>query len=180
MLKSYILIITGLIIFLLPVSGVTNFAHAQDSGWYGAVTVGEGEVSVNEFDTSSTTSIYFGNRLDDNTAFEFGYIDLGEFDLEDVSDTFIEVTGFEFSVLGLFQVGESSDIFGKVGLFLWESEGEFLGLSVEGDDGNSLLLGFGANIPFSQSVGLRLEAVDYLDIDDEDVLNLSIGLFVKF
>lgn len=178
--SKFYLVITSLIVFLLTVSSVTNFAQAQNSDWYGAITAGQGEASADDFDTSSSTSIYLGNRYDKKSAYEFGYIDLGEFDLEGFNDTYVEITGFEISGLGIARIGESSEFFGKFGIFLWESDGEALGNSVDGDDDISLLLGLGANIPFSQSVGLRLELVDYLNVDDEDIINLSIGLFVKF
>ena len=178
--SKFYLVIVSFIIFLPPVSSVTNFAQAQNSDWYGAITAGQGDVGDNDFDESSSTSFYLGNRYDRKSAYEFGYIDLGEFDLKGFSDSYVEITGFEISGLGIARIGESSEFFGKIGIFFWESDGEALGNSVDGDDDISLLLGLGANIPFSQSVGLRLELVDYLDVDDEDIINLSIGLFLKF
>ena len=69
--SKFYLVITSLIVFLLTVSSVTNFAQAQNSDWYGAITAGQGEASADDFDTSSSTSIYLGNRYDKKSAYEF-------------------------------------------------------------------------------------------------------------
>jgi len=172
------LIVTSLIAVLLACGGLINSVSAQ--GWYGGVSFGDASTSASGFDDSSPTTLYIGNRISNTAAVEFAYVDLDEFDVEGFSDAYIEISGFEVSALGLAQIGESSSIYGKVGLYIWDLDAVAFGVDVGEEDGTSLLFGLGLDIPIGETIGARLERVNYLDIEDEDVDTLNLGLYANF
>jgi hypothetical protein len=171
-----------LVIFLVAMIGVSKNAYSEDHGWYGAVEFGEANPSKTSFDESmDSLSIYLGKRISDRSSIELGYIDMGEFDFGDLPDTSIEVTGYELSVVGQTPLGESANLFGKLGLFLWESEGVLLGIDIgELDDGSTLMFGGGIDFGFSQSFGGRVSVLQYNDIDDAEIVTLTFGLYANF
>ena len=105
---------------------------------------------------------------------------MGEFDHDELTDTYNEVTGFEFSLLGLVPIGESVSLFGKLGLFSWELDSVLFDIDLGSDDGNSFLFGGGLDISFSQNFGGRLSLLQYSDVDDADIITLTFGLYAGF
>lgn len=165
---------------VLSFTDLSGTVHAQESHWYGGVSIGDGATSARGFKDSTTTSFYAGNRINESVAVEVMYVDLGEFDVKGLSDSYIEIDGFEVSVLGLAKVGESVDIYGKVGLYLWELDAVAFGNRVNEEDGSSLLFGLGVKVPLGETFGARFEWVIYRDIEDEDVDSLNLGFYVNF
>ena len=181
MFKKRTSIATSLFFILLAFICVNNGVYAQESHWYAGASIGEASTSADDiFDDSTPTSFYIGNRLSESAAFEFAYLDLGEFESDSLSDTSVEISGFEVSVLGLAKVGESVDFFLRGGLYMWELEAVLFGTDVGDEDGTSLLLGIGVNVPMGTTLGFRAEYINYFDIEDEDVDAINLGLYANF
>lgn len=170
----------SLVFILLSWACFGSTVYAQESYWYGAVSVGKGSTSASGFRDSTTASFYIGNRVSRSAAIEVAYVDLGEFDFKRLSDSHIDVKGFEVSGLGLAKIGDSVDLFGKVGFYLWELDATSLGNKTAEEDDTSILFGFGVKVPLGQTIGARFEWVTYRDIEDEDVDSLNLGLYAKF
>jgi hypothetical protein len=181
MFKKGTSIATSLFFVLLVFKCVNNGVYAQESYWYAGASLGEASTSADDiFDDSSPVSFYIGKRLSESFAFEFAYLDLGEFESDSLRDTSVEISGFEASVLALAKVGESVEIFLRTGLYLWEFEAVVFGTDVGDEDGTTLLLGFGVNVPVSTIFGFRAEYMNYFDIEDEDVDAINLGLYANF
>jgi hypothetical protein len=96
--------------------------------------------------------------------------------------------GYQASVLGYLPIGESVELYGKVGAFFWESEveGEERVRSIvppsssipagndrvtASDDGTDLTVGIGAVLKTGTPFSVRVQA-DYFDIDNTDLVML--------
>jgi hypothetical protein len=181
MLKNRTSITASLFFMLLFFGCVKNSVYAQESYWYGGVSIGEASIAEDIYDDSTPTSFYLGKRYSESIAFEFGYLDLGGFesDPEESFDASVDISGIELSALGLAKVGESVEFFGKAGFYIWEGDEDIDGTKVEDSD-ISLLLGLGLNFPIGATFGARAEYVNYFDIGDEDSDAINIGLYVNF
>lgn len=170
----------GAVLLGLTVSGFDGYALAQDPGWYFSINIGEGNVDASGFDESVVSSVFLGNRLTENSAVEFGYTNLGEFDAEGFRDTGVEIIGLEAAVMGIALPGEDVEIFGRLGLYLWDAEFEMLGEDAGDDDDTSLSFGIGANFRITESISGRIGYTRYDDISDEDVDTLTLGTVAYF
>lgn len=157
-----------------------NTAQAVQSSFYGGINIGSGDVDVSGYEDSDTLSIYAGNKISQQMAFEFGYTDLGEFDVSGFPDTKVEVTGFEFSVVGNMPMSSTLAFFGRLGMYLWDVEGTIFGVPVGEDSGTSVTFGFGLDINFNPNFGGRIAFQHYGDVSDADITNVSFGIFTSF
>ena len=185
MLNSRTSTIVSLFSLMLVFSFVTNSAYAQESYWYAGASFGEASIAEDIYDDSTPTSFFIGKRNSENTAFEFGYLDLGGFESapdDPDYDATADISGFKVSALGLTKIGESVEFFGRAGLFIWEGEEVFNDpIPFESDDSDiSLLLGLGFNFPVGTSFGARAEYAQYLDIGEEDSDVIHLGVYVNF
>lgn len=171
---------TWLLAVLLTLAGQWGSAAAQEPDWYLTVNVGEGEVDDDDFDESDVVLLYLGYRFDAKSSVEFGFADLGEFDVDLLPDTYVEVDGIEAAVLFGTPLGESARLFGRVGVYAWEIEATLLGVDVGDEDDTSLLLGVGLDLAFNQHIGGRIMLQYYEDIADADIKTLTFGLRANF
>ncbi|UCH38768.1 MAG: outer membrane beta-barrel protein, partial [Gammaproteobacteria bacterium] len=104
----------------------------------------------------------------------------GEFDAEGFRDTGVEIIGLEAAVMGIALPGEDVEIFGRLGLYLWDAEFEMLGEDAGDDDDTSLSFGIGANFRITESISGRIGYTRYDDISDEDVDTLTLGTVAYF
>ncbi|MDH5355773.1 MAG: outer membrane beta-barrel protein [Gammaproteobacteria bacterium] len=170
----------GLSLFLLSMVGINTNAYSESSNWYGGINIGRGDLDFSGYDDSSSLSLYAGNNLSDNGAYEFGYTDLGQFDVSGVPGTYIEVTGFEITGIGKMPVSNSVDLFAKFGIYFWNLDAVIFGTNIGGDDDNSITLGAGADFSFNGNVSGRVAFQQYSDVSDEDITNISIGIHTNF
>ena len=160
--------------------GVNTAGFAQESYWYAAGSIGRVDVDDSEFKDSDTVSLYAGRRFSDSLAAEFVAVDLGEFDVKGFSDTYLDISGFEISAVGLTTVGERVELFAKGGLFVWDYEAIAFGDKFDEEDGTSFVLGLGAQLPVGDLVGFRFEWVNYYDIEDENLDTFNLGAYFRF
>lgn len=155
-------------------------AQAAQSPFYGGINIGTGDVDFSGYEDSDTLSIYGGTRISNQMAVEFGYTDLGEFEVSGFSDAQVEVTGFEVSVVGKMPTSATLEFFGRLGMYLWDVEGTLFGVPVGEDSGTSVTFGFGLDIHFNPNFGGRIAFQHYGDVSDADITNVSFGIFTSF
>lgn len=168
---------------LAPLAVQADAPYLYAGGAFGA-SILEADVDSGTFKGSDYgLKLFGGYRFTDNWGFELAYTDLGEMD-DTVNGVDLEVdtSGWEFSGVGYLPL-QSIDLFGKVGLFAWESEAtaSLGGFSASDDeDGTDLTIGFGASLPVTPNLDIRGE-YQWYDIEDSDTAAfLSVGADFRF
>lgn len=146
-----------------------------------------GEVGATCDDSDYGYKIFGGARVSPNLAFEAAYMDMGEATAStSISDRTLGVTGLNFSVLGIWPVSKSFELFGKAGWMFWEAESKNLttGSSATVDD-SDMNFGFGANFNVNETFALRAEFERFHNLSYESdaetpVSFLSVGIVVSF
>ena len=132
--------------------------------------------------------LYGGYRVNRHFALEAGYVDLGEvgyrgtFTGLPVTNGQIETSGLNLSAVGIVPIGQSFSLFGKVGLFLWESEATDLtgGAPFRSTaDDTDVSFGLGASFDFGRNFSLRGEW-ERFEVAGSDSDLLSVGFAYRF
>lgn len=188
-----------LLIIALTVTGNANAAWYV-GGSYGVTKYEDlcdsvsGDAGATCDDEADAYKIFGGARVSPNMAFEMAYVDMGTATASNgltgvgLVDRTVEVTGLNFSVLGIKPLSKSFDIFGKFGLMLWEADATTTNnigsttLSVGDSDIN---FGFGANYNINNSFTVRAEFERFHNISYESELEtpvsfLTLGVVVSF
>ena len=167
-------IITSLFSLLLLTNLIVNPAIA--AGYFGAAI---GSADMEGVDDSSFK--IFGGSRQDNVGFEAAYHDLGKQEESGLGLTAsIEVTGIELSGAGFMPVSPTFELFGKIGVLLWDADLSLTGYPSVSIDGTDLILGFGAQFTPSNDTSIRLEfqttTLDFEGIDmDTDVISIGVA-----
>lgn len=157
---------------------------ASTSAAYAGGYVG-GAIGYTDFPSDFDNSVSFaangGYRVNDNFAIEAAYLYLGEGE-DDIAPVWkAEVTGFNFSAVGIIPVNAQVDLFGKIGMFMWDVEVSEEGFGKLGsDDGTDLSLGFGAAFHVTQEFSVVAEFQRFTDVSDGDLNNFSVGARLNF
>jgi OmpA-OmpF porin, OOP family len=131
--------------------------------------------------------IFGGYQFNRNFAFEAAYLDLGKASYTGsvgaapLTGGRAETTGFNFSAVGTLPLTQNFDVFGKLGMMMWETDASFVVSGVPGsqkNDGNDLTYGVGIAYNFTPNLALRAEWERFKAVDDIDLL--SIGIAFKF
>ncbi len=169
----------GAILLTLSISGT---ALAQN-GFYAGASIGQATIDgcsgVNNCDDDDTAwKIFGGWELNPNIAFEAAYADFGEISGSiGGSSVRTEADGWSLSAKGILPLNEKFDVFGKLGMIIWDVDGG--GAASRGDDdGTDLMFGLGAQYMFNDQYGIVGEW-EWYDIDD-DIDLFSIGALIKF
>lgn len=165
---------------ILASSIVLLSATASAEGGYLGLSVGQTDVDLSGFDDGDSIAISGGYKFNKNFAIEAAYVDLGESE-DDIDPVWtLEADGFNFSAVGIIPVNEKIDIFGKVGIFMWDVSLDEAGYGeLASDDGTDLSFGIGASANLTEQFGLVFEYQRF-DLDDDDVTNISIGARFNF
>lgn len=153
-------------------------AVGAQSGYLG-LSVGQTDIDTSGFDDGRSIAITGGYKFNENFAIEAAFVDLG--DSEDNEDPVwtIEGDGFNLSAVGIVPVNETIDIFGKIGVFMWDLSLDEAGLGeIYSDDGTDLSFGIGASANLTEQFGVVFEYQRF-DIDG-DASNISIGARLNF
>jgi len=173
-------IITSLVFILLGLAARGTHVHAMEAYWYGAAGVAAAETSASAYDDTSSISLHIGNRVNPTTAVEFGYVDIDEFDFGNFADSYVKISGLDISVLWYLPVGQSVNLYSRVGFFLWEFDSFVFGTRISDEEDDSLLFGLGVDLSLGENLGTRLEWTKYFDIANENVYTLGLELYVNF
>ena len=165
------------IILGLALAGATTNAYSTDVGkGYISGFIGNTNVEESGFDDSDISfRIGGGYKFNKNFALEGYYIDYGT--AED-SGFSADADGPQVQGVGLLPVSNNVDLYGKLGLTMWDAElcSPFGCIS---DDGTDIVFGFGGNFAVSNKVDLRAE-YEIADFDGTDVTTLMVGVNIAF
>lgn len=156
--------------------------------------------NVNIDDTDNGWKVFGGYKFTSNLGIEAAYVDLGEVSSEfnaTIAPSELQplladaaaihpymLTGFTLAGLGSVDVTPSLSVFGKVGIFVWDAEGDVReiesGELAEFDDnGTDLTFGLGAKFEINPQMGVRAEWERY-NADRNDMNFFSIGIEYHF
>jgi len=173
---------------------------------YIQVQVGRSEIDADLEDDSDTyMGIGLGFGVTENFAFEVGYKDFGEAsesarEVGVAVDLSVEATSFTVAAVGKLPIGSSAELFGKVGLDIWETDvsikGSGPGVSrtwSDSDDGTDLYFALGAAFSITESTDIHVEyqlhsfeytfeseELDFSTSDDADVDVITVGVNFGF
>jgi OOP family OmpA-OmpF porin len=155
-------------------------------------------VSIDDNDTG--WKVFGGYEFTPNWAIEAAYVDLGEITTEfsatlapDDLPQFVSdaaaihpymASGFALTGVGKFDISQTVVVFGKIGLFNWDAEGNVKetgsGQLVKLDDsGTNLVYGLGISYEVSPQFGIRAEWESY-DVDWDKINLFSVGVEYRF
>ena len=183
--------------FALPGCLAATSAGAQSFFFGGSLgesdidhSVAAGLITSGSIEGKDTAfKLYGGGFFSPNFGAELSYVDLGELSYSGdffgtpVTNGSVGIWGYNVAALARFPVTESFSLFGKLGVFLWESEanditdGTPFSSTARGWDGGSF--GVGADWRFAGSFSARVEW-ERFKIDDNDASLVSIGLQYRF
>jgi len=171
--KSALALATAVLLF------TSGNSYAQASGYIGAA-LGQSEVDVSGYDKASSWQFFAGANLTPYIGAEAAYTNLGQFDVSGTSNTYIEVDGFEFTVVGNLPLSNTASVFAEAGLFSWNADATLFGSKIGSDDGTDLTYGVGLKLGMMRSLHLHLEYQVYNSVSDADIDTLYAGLAFGF
>jgi len=145
-------------------------------------------ITSGSFDGKDTGfKIFGGYQFNPHFAVELAYVDLGKasysgnFGAVPVTGGSLETWGLNVSAVGILPLSPSFELFGKIGLFGWESKARDItgGLPFSGTaDDADVSFGLGMAFNIAKNVSIRAEWERFKAVDDIDLL--SLGLAFKF
>jgi len=201
------ILLKALVVLGLPFA--VSLAHAEQ-GFYLGFNVGQAtyDLALDDFaifddgsivsasldDSDTSFGFNLGYQLTENFSLEVGYVDLGEFTLDAVSDgsgflyfpgnvdMAFETTGVTLALKLQAPVNEAISLYGKFGVLSYEVDFSFSNSGVSGsdtvDDSNDTFYGLGASFAVGNNTSLNIDYVLY-SLDDLDVDVASVGLEFK-
>ena len=152
--------------------------------------IASGLITSGSVDGSDTGfKIFGGYRFTPHVGAELALVNFGtarysgDFFGTPVTGGKIDVWGYNVSAVLSFPLGARASVFGKLGLFLWESEvsdvtgGAAFTEKVRGWDGGSF--GIGAEWTFARNLAARVEWEQF-PLDSSDVRLFSVGVQYSF
>lgn len=153
-------------------SGLSSLTMAADN--YVGGGFGTTDPDVGGFDDSDTLRIFGGQRFG-NFGYEIGYQSFDKFELpgSPVAER-VEGSSLDGTVVGYLALNKMFDLYGKVGLALWDLENKDNTGASFSDDGVDLTYGVGAQFKPIDNLSLRVE---YTIINDAGGADLSTTMF---
>jgi hypothetical protein len=165
--------------------GAIMFSQASQAAAYIDLGLGsaklEDEIFGETVDGSDTYfKVAFGGQINDVVSIDGGLLDLGE--AEETTENFIDVTSSADGLFGNVKIGTPGKVgvFGKVGLYLWDSkicleaDNPFFQDRCEEADGSDIFYGVGF-----RAGGFNLELL-YMSLDDIDVNTVGASFTIPF
>jgi len=188
-MKKHLIAVVAAGIFSTNVFAVQPYIQAQ---------VGQSEADL-DYSISDDTDTYLGVgvgfKVNKNLAFEVSYRDFGEVEDKydddgfDVKETY-SADAISFAAVGIIPVGSSIELFGKLGIDLWNAE--WKGQATDGftnysdsekDDGTDLFYAIGAAYDVTASTDIHIEYQKHsfeVSGGDMDVDVLAVGVNFGF
>ncbi|AUM14701.1 outer membrane beta-barrel protein [Ketobacter alkanivorans] len=176
-------ILSAFVIFI-----ISQGVHA--AGYLGA-SIGFSSTDEEGFEDDNGFRLSGGFDLNRSFSIEASYTNLGEFEADgsmlnmisslsgySVSGASVEISGIEFSIVGVDKLSDKFSAYGRVGFFMWDAD---LNVHVSGygsgsdnEDGSDLALGFG--LMYEVSPNFKLKAgYSLYDVYDVDLHYTSVG-----
>lgn len=167
---------------IIPLSVVVLLAGGAGEQALAEAYIG-GSVGSADIENESDTSVkLFGGYRGDFFGVEAAYHDLGKPSESQLGLTAaIEATGLELSAAGFFPASNTVDLFGKIGVLMWDADVSLTGFPTVSDDGSNMMLGFGVQYKPTQMFSIRGEyqftELEINNVDfDTDILSVGVAL----
>lgn len=132
--------------------------------------------------------LYAGMHINDNLSVEGAWLNQGDSE-QSYTDPWgsgtetVSLDGLQFSVLGKMPVQDNMDLFGRVGMYMWNASYEDIyngsTWATADDDGSDIFFGLGMDYKISENMAVRAEydiiAVEAFTVD-VDANRLSVGI----
>jgi hypothetical protein len=143
-------------------AGAVLFSQASSALYFDG-GIGSSEIEFGGADDSDTyLKLGIGDGINKNLNWEAGYLDLG---------TDFEVDGFFGNIKASMDLNSDTNLFGKVGLYLWDALGD--------NDGNDLFFGGGVTFERVGPGSVNLEIL-MGDLDDADMTTIGGSYSIPF
>jgi len=182
------LLLAGACVVAAPAAAQAYLGFGVGKSDYGSGNVIPDLITSGSVDgKDSGFKIFGGYQFNPYFAVELAYVDLGKatysgsFFGAPVNDGSLETSGLNASAVGILPLGAAFELFGKVGIFGWESRARDFtaGVPFSGKaDGGDISFGVGLAFHFTRNVGIRAEWERFRAVDDIDLL--SAGLVIRF
>lgn len=148
--------------------GGASFAHAQDTGWYAGLGVGQSLVDERGYDDEDTAfSAFGGYQFHRNFALEAGYTDHGKLKPDGAGQN-LDATSASLAAVGIVPFTDRFSGYAKAGFNRWDADADVPGIGRVSDDGTDPTYGLGLQYRFTDTVALRGEYSRF-EMDDVDV-----------
>ncbi len=142
---------------------------AVSAQMYAGIALGRSDYSLNG-EAATTLNINVGGFFAPNLAADFDYVDLGKYNkFPDGSS--LELGGYNLALKAVIPLNPQIDLYGRLGLFLWEVDAGSMGKI---DDGIDLSYGFGGSYRVQSNISAFAEFNGY-NMGNLDVTALSVG-----
>lgn len=159
-------------------------SSAMAEGFYAGAGVGMTQIEDdsegdNYKDSPFGWKIYAGYDFNENFGLEGAYLNSGEAEDDLFGENVkVELTAFVVSAIGFLHVGESAQLFGKLGYYSGEEEVSAFGVSVDEDD-DGFTVGVGLRFNTTENLALRAD-FDWFDTQIDTVWSLGVGIQYHF
>ncbi|MEJ2453490.1 MAG: outer membrane beta-barrel protein [Candidatus Thiodiazotropha sp.] len=176
-------------ILLLSAAGlfIPTIALSQ---WYIGAEVGQTDTELDvgpdfpadfvSTDDDTAYKVFAGYNVSSNFAAEFGYGDLGEYNINDLgSQVDLEFTAWYATLIGRVQIADRWKMFGRLGYAYWDTDLSYTepGFSSSGSDtGFDPVLGLGFLYSPTDMLDIRFEWEQFQNVGDEVATSLGTGL----
>ncbi len=169
---------TVAVLFSAAVSLFAASVMAQPVGHVG-LSGGQSSVDLSGYDNPSSYKLFAGVSFSTYGSLDLAYANLGKFRRSGVSDTYLDLDGFELTAMGSYPLSKRISLFARAGYYSWNLDNVLSGTKI-GFDGTDFTLGAGMRFSISNDVSLHLEYQKYNDIEGSDYDNLSAGFDFGF
>jgi hypothetical protein len=173
--------------WLIPALLAAAAAEA-DPGAYVGVGVGTSRITASEDippleGTDFGYKVYGGYRFRDELlplratlAVEGGYVDLGEPDDRVLGDNkaAFDVQGFHVSAMAVRELRDRWEIFGRAGVFFYDSKIKLNGQTLGKDDGSETVLSLGGTLRLREPLSIRFEIENLALFEDSWLSSVSV------
>lgn len=143
-------------------AGAVLFSQASFALYFD-VGLGSSDVDAGGFDDSDTyMRLGVGDQINKNLNWEAGYWDLG---------TDFDVNGFFGNIKAAMDINSDTQLFGKIGLYMWDAVGD--------SDGTDMFFGGGVTFEKMGPGNLNLEIL-MGDLDDADATTIGGSYSIPF
>jgi hypothetical protein len=159
----------------------------RSSGWYVGAGAGYAQADLKTDITDIggndvAWKLFGGYRLPQvwlpwnvSAAFDAAIVNLGEVTDNQLGAEFaLEIDGIDLSVTGYLPITRRLDLFGKLGMYLWDAELSTGGVTLDEDDGSDLSYGLGLAYQTGGQWGAQLEIEGYDTLDGAVMGSLSV------
>lgn len=175
-----------LLVAILVVGACTMTAHAGLflGGSVGDVSVKDSDSTVDFSGSATGYKAYGGFTFIKFFALEASYVEFGssEDEISSAADATVDPTGWDAFAVGKLPIGRHFEIFGKLGIIMWDAKATYSG-AVSGssdESGTDSCYGAGIAFVFGKHFAVRAEYESF-DISDIDTLDMtSIGAEFRF